>query len=85
MRATQVIVDLAALRHNLAQARAAAPTGAKRRVFSCDRRSRRPITEAMPAPICNAGSSGPSENPPPMASAQVTNFPITVRNGTYPS
>jgi hypothetical protein len=34
--------------------------------------------EATPAPICSDGSSGPKENPPPIAIAAVMNFPMTV-------
>jgi len=63
---------------------AAAPTGAIKRSFSRDKRRRRPRTEARLAPICNDGSSGPSEWPDPMASEAVMNFPIAVRNGMYP-
>src|SRR5215469_1611211 len=54
---------------------AAAPTGAIRRMRSRDRRMLMPMAEAMQAPICNDGSSGPSENPEPMASAAVMNLP----------
>jgi hypothetical protein len=38
------------------------------------------ISEATPAPICSDGSSGPSECPLPIASADSKNFPITVRD-----
>ena len=61
---------------------AAAPTGAIRRSFSVDKRRLRPINEAIPAPICSEGSSGPKDWPLPIAMAHVTNFPITVTNGT---
>jgi hypothetical protein len=60
---------------------AAAPTGAIKRTFSRESFSRRPSAEAIPAPICSAGSSGPSEWPAPMARAEQMNFPMTVRNG----
>ena len=60
---------------------AAAPTGAIRRILSLDICRRRPRAEAMHAPICSAGSSGPRECPEPMASAAVMNFPMAVRKG----
>jgi hypothetical protein len=63
---------------------AAAPTGAMRRTFSRERRRRRPRAEASVAPICRDGSSGPSECPEPMASAEQMNLPTAVRNGMYP-
>src|ERR1044071_63730 len=50
---------------------AAAPTGAINRSFSRDKRKYLPSADAMLAPICNEGSSGPSECPAPMASAEV--------------
>ena len=64
---------------------AAAPTGAIKRTFSRERCSRRPSADAIPAPICSEGSSGPSDWPLPMASAHIRNFPITVSKGIYPS
>ncbi len=66
---------------NAADSPAAAPIGATRRIRSRDRFSLRPNSEASPAPICSDGSSGPSDWPLPMASAEVKNLPITVRNG----
>ena len=60
---------------------AAAPTGAMRRNFSRDSFRRRPSAEARPAPICSAGSSGPSDCPLPIASALVMNLPMTVGIG----
>ena len=66
---------------NAAARPAAAPTGAINRSLSRDSFSQRPKRDARPAPICSDGSSGPSECPPPIASAQVTNFAMTVRNG----
>jgi hypothetical protein len=39
----------------------------------------------MPAPICSDGSSGPSDWPLPIASAEVMNLPTTVRKEIYPS
>ena len=66
---------------NAAAKPAAAPTGAINRTFLARQRNRRPSAEAMPAPICSEGSSGPSDCPVPMASAQVTNFPMTVLKG----
>ena len=57
---------------------AAAPTGATSRSRSFESFSQRPSAEASPAPICSAGSSGPSDCPLPMASALRTNFPTTV-------
>ncbi len=63
---------------NAAASPAAAPTGAINRTLSREKRMRRPKAEAIPAPICSEGSSGPRDCPLPMASAQVTNFPMTV-------
>src|SRR6267143_5473799 len=63
---------------------AAAPTGAIKRTFACERLRRRPMAEAIPAPICSDGSSGPKDWPLPIASAQVRNFPTSDLNGTYP-
>ena len=60
---------------------AAAPTGAISRSFSRDSFNRRPSADAMPAPICNDGSSGPSDCPLPIASALVMNLPMTVGIG----
>ena len=60
---------------------AAAPTGASKRRRSRERCSRRPRAEARVAPICNDGSSGPSEWPAPMDNAAVMNFPIAVLRG----
>ena len=63
---------------NAAASPAAAPMGANMRSRSRERLRRRLTMEATPAPICSDGSSGPSENPPPMARAEVMNFPMTV-------
>src|ERR1700722_4581098 len=59
---------------------AAAPMGANMRSRPREGLGRRLTREATPAPICSEGSSGPSENPPPIESAEVMNFPITVLN-----
>ena len=62
---TKITEEIGALK---AAARpAAAPMGAINRTFSCDKLSRRPSSEAIPAPICSEGSSGPSDWPVPMA------------------
>ncbi len=60
---------------------AAAPTGAISRMLSRESRSLRPMAEARLAPICSEGSSGPSDCPEPMASAEVMNLPSAVRSG----
>jgi hypothetical protein len=52
-----------------------------RRNLSRDNFSLRPSAEAMPAPICKEGSSGPSDWPDPMAKAEVMNFPMAVLKG----
>ena len=64
---------------NAAASPAAAPTGAMKR--SCSRGSfrTRPSAEASPAPTCSDGSSGHSDWPLPIASAEVMNLPTTVR------
>jgi len=54
------------------------------RSFSFDMPKRRLMSEATPAPICRDGSSGPSEWPLPMASADSRNLPMTVRKEMYP-
>jgi hypothetical protein len=41
--------------------------------------------DARPAPICSEGSSGPSDWPLPIASADAMNLPITVLNEMNPS
>ena len=41
-------------------------------------------SDATPAPICSEGSSGPSEWPLPIASAETRNLPITVLLEMYP-
>jgi hypothetical protein len=63
---------------------AAAPTGAISRIRSRCNLIFLPTAEAMHAPICNEGSSGPKECPEPIASADVMNFPIAVRIGMLP-
>ena len=70
---------------NAAARPAAAPTGASSLSLSLESFKRLPSAEAIPAPICRDGSSGPSDWPLPIASEQVRNFPMTVRKGTYPS
>jgi hypothetical protein len=64
---------------------AAAPRGGMSRRRSRLTRSRRATAEARPAPMWREGSSGPRECPPPMASAEVTNFPSTERRRMTPS
>src|SRR5277367_2893342 len=46
-----------------------APMGANKRRRCRERFNRRATIEATPAPICSEGSSGPSEYPQPIASA----------------
>src|ERR1700704_3025637 len=79
---TNRIAEMGAL--NAAARPAAAPMGAKMRSFSFDRPKRRLMSEATPAPIWRDGSSGPSEWPLPMASADNRNLPMTVRKEMYP-
>src|SRR6185437_1692882 len=79
---TNRIAEIGAL--NAAARPAAAPTGANNRSFDRESPTRRPISEATPAPICNEGSSGPSDCPLPIASADRKNFPTTVRTEIYP-
>src|SRR6185312_2620994 len=69
---------------NAAAIPAAAPTGAINRIVLRSRENKRPNRDAMPAPICRDGSSGPSELPIPMDMAQDKNFPTIVLDGTYP-
>src|SRR5271154_317519 len=73
---TKRMAEIGAL--NAAAKPAAAPIGANIRNRSRERLRRRLTMEATPAPICSEGSSGPSEKPPPLESADVMNFPITV-------
>src|ERR1700749_4543121 len=75
---TNRIAEIGAL--NAAARPAAAPIGANIRNRSRERFKRRLTIDATPAPICSDGSSGPSENPPPIERADVINLPITVRN-----
>jgi hypothetical protein len=73
---TNRIAEIGAL--NAAARPAAAPTGAKRRRRSRESPIRRLTKEAIPAPICREGSSGPREWPPPMPMAAVINLPTMV-------
>ena len=66
---------------NAAANPAAAPTGAINRKRSCESRNLLPISDAIPAPICSDGSSGPSDCPLPIASPHAMNFPMTVLKG----
>src|SRR5665213_3742099 len=79
---TKRIAEIGAL--NAAARPAAAPTGAKMRRRALESPSLRLMREATPAPICNEGSSGPSEWPPPIARAESRNLPHTVRKEIYP-
>src|SRR6202453_1758845 len=79
---TKRMAEIGALK--AAASPAAAPMGANMRSRSRERLRRRLTIEATPAPICREGSSGPSENPPPMERAEVMNFPMTVRKEIYP-
>ena len=63
---------------------AAAPKGATRRNRSRDSCNFRPKADAIAAPICSEGSSGPSECPEPIAIEEQINLPTAVRNGMYP-
>jgi hypothetical protein len=70
---------------NAAARPAAAPTGAMSRSVWRESPAPRPIADAIPAPMCSEGSSGPSDCPLPIASVLATNLPATVRNAMYPS
>ena len=76
---TKRMAEIGALK--AAASPAAAPMGAKTRRRSRDSPKRRLMSDATPAPICSEGSSGPSEKPLPMASAESRNLPTTVRTG----
>ena len=67
---------------NAAPMPAAAPTGAIRRMWSRVRWKSLPSSEAIPAPICSAGSSGPIGLPEPIESVLLKNLPMTLLNGT---
>src|SRR6185312_16139549 len=79
---TKRIAEMGAL--NAAASPAAAPMGAKTRSLWRDMPNLRAIMEATPAPICNDGSSGPSEWPVPMAMEEMMNLPMTVLKEMYP-
>src|ERR1700691_1420938 len=66
---TKRIAEIGAL--NAAARPAAAPIGENMRNRPRERFGRRLTIEATPAPICSDGSSGPSENPPPIERAAV--------------
>lgn len=73
------------LKLNRERLRLIAPIGAMSR-----RRSRfsfriRPSAEAIEAPICSEGSSGPRDCPEPIARLEQMNLPMAVRKGMYPS
>ena len=63
---------------------AAAPIGTRLCTRAGDRRSHRPRTDAMPAPICTDGPSRPMECPDPTQRAPVRNLPMTTRPGITP-
>ncbi len=69
-----------------AAARAAdAPTGMSHRTCALLNPRRRPITEAMPDPMCTDGPSRPRAMPLASDVAQQTNLPTTVRREIWPS
>src|ERR1700683_2010478 len=80
---TKRMAEMGAL--NAAARPAAAPIGANMRRRRRDRRRLRAMMEATPAPIWSEGSSARSEWPAPMATAGVTNLPMTVRMEMKPS
>ena len=63
---------------------AAQPAGTSAFTLAALRPKRRPITEAIPAPIWTEGPSRPSAIPLASEIAQHTNLPITVRREIYP-
>ena len=70
---------------NAAASAAAAPTGTRLLTLAGERPSRRPSTDAMPAPTCTDGPSRPSASPLASVTEHMLNFPRTVRRLMNPS